>query len=265
MAKDLWHDIDAMGRLAESERSAMDQSAGAAPVRPPRMPGVFPAFPDRDEFAIHAVDSPARVVTGDSYDFFFVSDDVLAVMISDVSGKGIPAALLMGVTKSMVRNLSSISESPADTLTRVNQILHQTRLGAMYATVFLGWYDTRTGLLRYVNGGHPLPYRIDRAGKISTFGRVTGPILGILDVEAYSQKEEQLEVGDRLVLYTDGVTEATCPEGNFFGAEGLTRLLERHGEEPVNRLAELIVREICDYQGAHHHDDATLVAFHRRK
>ena len=255
-----------MGRLAESDKTAEDQSRGGTPVRPPRSPGAFPPFPERNEFEIHAVDSPAKVVTGDSYDFFFVSDDVLALMIADVSGKGSPAALLMGVTKSMVRNLSSVSDSPADTLTRVNQILNETRLGAMYATVFLGWYDTRTGLLRYVNGGHPLPYRIDREGKISTFGQVTGPILGILEVESYSQQEEQIEVGDRLVLYTDGVPEAMSPENEEYGEKRFYKLVQDNGSKNSNQFVNILVGQLEEWkQDCEQSDDITICTFRRQE
>ncbi len=254
-----------MGRLAESEQSARELCRGARPVRTPATPGVFPAFPDRSEFEIHAVDSPARVVTGDSYDFFFVQDDVLAVMIADVSGKGVPAALLMGVTKSMVRSLSSISRSPAETLTRINKILHETQLGAMYLTVFLCWYETRTGRLKYVNGGHPRPYRIDAQGAVSPFGEVTGSILGILDVDEYAEREETLGVDERLVLYTDGVTEAVNPAGEFFGCERFSKLLSSLAREPVDRLSEQVIGKICDFQGPRHHDDATMLALERKR
>lgn len=264
MMRNLWTDIDALARLARSERVAEHESHLAPAARRPILREGLSDSLERGDLAIHAVDSPARVVTGDSYDFFFVTDDVLAVMMADVSGKGIPAALLMGVTQSMVRNLSSVSESPGDTLTRVNRILHETHLGAMYVTIFLGWYEARNGTMRYANAGHPTPYRIDHGGRVSEFGAATGPLLGILDVERYAEGEGCLEVGDRLVLYTDGVTEARDPVGAFFGRGRLENLLSRCASMPVRRLCEIVAGEVDAFQAHRRQDDATLLALHRK-
>jgi sigma-B regulation protein RsbU (phosphoserine phosphatase) len=260
----LWTDLEAMSRLARSQQEAEEESSGGPPIRAPQSRHVFPAFPEREEFDIHAVDSPARVVTGDSYDFFFVSENTLAFMVADVSGKGIPAALLVGVTRSMVRNLSAVSLSPGDTLTRVNRILHQTELGPMYVTIFLGWYDTCTGHLQYANAGHPLPYRVSSRGQVASFGQVTGPILGILDVKRYAEEEERLEPGDRLVLYTDGVTEAAAPSGEFYGPDLLADVLGRCAGEPADRLCERVMGDVLAFRGDQQQDDATLLALHRK-
>jgi sigma-B regulation protein RsbU (phosphoserine phosphatase) len=134
----------------------------------------------------------------------------------------------------------------------------------MYVTIFLGWYDTRTGALRYANAGHPTPYRIDRSGRVTEFGAATGPLLGILDVERYSEGEGCLEVGDRLVLYTDGVTEACDPVGAFFGQERLGTLLSRCASMPVKRLCEIVAGEVDAFQAHRRQDDATLLALHRK-
>ncbi len=263
MMTNLWTDIDAIARLAHSEQQAADASRGhsAVPITPP--PGTFPPFPDHREFDIHAVDSPARVVTGDSYDFFFVNEETLAIVIADVSGKGIPAALLVGVTRSMVRNLSAVSTSPGDTLSRVNRILYQTELGAMYVTIFLGWYNIRTGVLVYANAGHPPPYRVVADGAAVPFGDVTGPILGILDLDQYVTKEARLEVGDKLVLYTDGVTEAIAPNGEFFGAGRLADLLSRNSSQSVDRLCEIVADRVDDFQDHARQDDTTILTLQR--
>jgi sigma-B regulation protein RsbU (phosphoserine phosphatase) len=260
----LWTDLEAMSRLARSQREAEEESSGGPPVRAPHSRRVFPAFPERQEFDIYAVDSPARVVTGDAYDFFFVTEDTLAFMVADVSGKGIPAALLVGVTRSMVRNLSAVSLSPGDTLTRVNRILHETDLGPMYVTIFLGWYDTRTGHLQYANAGHPLPCRLSRSGQVSSFGQVTGPILGILDVKRYAEEEAFLEIGDRLVLYTDGVTEAVGPSGEFYGCDLLANVLGRCAAESAKGLCQRVMGDVLSFRGDQQQDDATLLALHRR-
>ncbi len=261
--KTLWTDLDALARLARSGRDTEEASSDAVPVRGPRSRHAYPAFPDRPEVDIHGADSPARGVAGDSYDYFFVSDDTLAFLIADVSGKGLPAGILMGMTRSMVRNLSSVSESPGEVLTRVNEILYQTELGPMFVTIFLGWLNTRTGDLRYVNAGHPHPYRIDTEGKITPACKTTGPLLGILEVDGYAVREEKLEVGDRLALFTDGVTEAMDSEGEFLGTEGLIPLLEKHAREPVNKLCELILQEVVEFQNHNQQDDATFLLLQR--
>jgi sigma-B regulation protein RsbU (phosphoserine phosphatase) len=263
MMTNLWTDIDAIARLARSGQKAADASNGssAVPITPP--PGTFPPFPDRREFDIHAVDSPARVVTGDSYDFFFVNEETLAIVMADVSGKGIPAALLVGVTRSMVRNLSAVSTSPGDTLSRVNRILYQTELGAMYVTIFLGWYNTRTGTLVYANAGHPQPFRIVSEAVAVPFGEVTGPILGILDLDRYVTKEAELGIGDKLVLYTDGVTEAMAPNGEFYGSGRLADLLSLNGSQPVDRLCEIVADRVDEFQDHQRQDDTTILTLQR--
>jgi phosphoserine phosphatase RsbU/P len=259
----LWTDVEALARLAVSERATArglpGRGVGSAPF-----PAVsFPLFPEREEFAVHAVESPAKLVTGDYYDLFFVSEDRLAIVMADVSGKGVPAAVLKAFTRSMVRNVSTFSLSPADTLTRVNKILHDASLGAMFVTVFLGWYDTRTGALRYANAGHPRPYLIGRDGRISMFGEATGPILGILDVKRYGEGEQPIGEGERLVLYTDGYTEALSPDGDFFGSERLAALLAEHATEPLDRLCELAAKRIDEFQAHQRQDDATILALRR--
>ncbi len=261
--KSLWTDVEALARLARSGRVAEDASSKVKPVRGPRSRHSYPAFPDHLEFDIHGADSPARGVAGDSFDFFFVNDDTLAFLIADVSGKGLPAGILMGVTRSMVRNLTPVSKSPGEVLTRVNEILYQTDLGPMFVTIFLGWYDTRTGALRYTNAGHPHPYLMDGVGNVTPRCKTTGPILGILEVEEYAVREEQLQVGDRLALFTDGVTEAVDPQGEFLGNEGLERILKQHAAEPVNKLCETVIQEVVDYQDSNLQDDATFLLIRR--
>lgn len=261
--KSLWTDVDALARLARSGRDAEDASSEAAPVRGPRSRRSYPAFPDHPEFDIHGADSPARGVAGDSFDFFFVNDHTLALLIADVSGKGLPAGILMGVTRAMVRNLSSVSSSPGQVLTRVNEILYQTDLGPMFVTILLGWYDTRNGALRYSNAGHPHPYRMDGEGSVTPACKATGPLLGILEVDEYPVRDEQLQVGERLALFTDGVTEAMDPQGEFLGTEGLKRILLQHAAKPADQLCDSVIREVVDFQDKNLQDDATFMLIRR--
>lgn len=262
-ADNLWNDVDALTRLALTGQNVELQSGGASSPRGPLPPSAFPPFRNKTGFAVHTAELPAQMVSGDYHDAFLLSDDRLVFVIADVSGKGVPAALLRGFLRSMVRNVSMYSDSPGDTLTRVNRLLYDANLGPMYVTIFLGWYDTKSGALRYANAGHPHPYRINRAGRASKFGEVTGPILGILDIERYDEREDVLGVGERLLLYTDGITEARATNGEFLGDDRLKTVLEEHASDPLGTMCDRILECVNAFQGKKRQDDATLFALQR--
>ena len=209
------------------------------------------------------MDLTARLATGDFCDFFFLSESELALVMADVSGKGVPAAVLRGVTRSVLRNLASKDASPGETLSRLNRILCEANLGSMFLTLFLGQYRSSTGLLRYANAGHPVPFRIGRNGSVEPFGEVTGPILGILDSRAYADREGWLAVGDKLVLFTDGVTEARDPEGNFFAPSRLAACLEGETASAPGALCESLGRSVRAFQQGPGQDDATVLVLQR--
>jgi len=259
----LWTDVEALARLALSDQVA-ERMLESRPGGVPSIQGPFSPFEERDEFEVHSAESPARVVSGDYADHFPVSEKTLALVMADVSGKGTPAALLKGVTRSVLRNVSSCSASPGDTLARVNRILVEADLGSMFVTVFLGWYDIASGTLRYANAGHPLPYLVEAGARVRAFGDVTGPILGILDQVRYEESEERIGAGERLVLYTDGVTEARSPEGGFFGHSRLMRFLSKNGRNSAENLCNLLLRSVDEFQAGRRQDDATLLVLHRK-
>ena len=261
----LWTDVEALARLALSDQIAEKTLVESRSDPAPRIAGAFPSFRQREEFEIHSAESPARVVSGDYSDCFMVSESTLALVMADVSGKGAAAALMKGVTRSVLRNLSSCSNSPGETLTRVNRVLVEAELGSMFVTVFLGWYEIASGMFRYANAGHPLPYLFEPGGRVRAFGDVTGPILGILEQERYEEAQEGIGVGDRLVLYTDGVTEARSPEGGFFGHSRLMRFLAKNGSRPPARLCDLLMRSVDQFQAGRRQDDATLMILHRKR
>jgi sigma-B regulation protein RsbU (phosphoserine phosphatase) len=229
------------------------------------LPGRFPAYPDRPEFQLHAVNMPASQVAGDFFDFFLRDERTLVVVMADVSGKGIPAALFMAVARTVIRNLSVHCHGPAATLTQANKVLLEDNVGSMYVTLFLGWYDTVSGRLRYANAGHPRPYLVDGHGRARPAGEVTGAILGILPDQEYTDGEIHLEPGESLVLYTDGLSEARDPAGEFFGFDRLARLLESLAGEPVDRLCESVVQTIGRFQDREQKDDMTLLALLRTR
>ena len=260
----VWTDVDALARLARSEYKAERDSLGARGSRrgdPETI--LYPPFRDDDRFDFHTVEVPARMVSGDYADGMLLPGGVLAVVMSDVSGKGIPAAVVMGISRSVIRNICAYSDSPGDALTRVHKILFEADLDSMFLSIFLGYLELRSGRFRYANAGHPLPYRIAIDGEVEPFGSVTGPVLGILNVGRYAEDEAHLGRGEALLLYTDGITEAKSPRGEFFGDERLRGLLERHAEEPVAELCARVAEAIEEFQGGVRHDDATLLAVRR--
>jgi sigma-B regulation protein RsbU (phosphoserine phosphatase) len=261
--KTLWDDTNALARLARFECMTERVTREARPVRIPKTRSAYPAFPDHHEFSVHAVESPSRMVTGDSFDYFMVSDEILAVVMADVSGKGLAAAVMVDVTRSLLRHLSAVSSSPADTVSKVNNILYKARLGSMYVTIFLGWYHVKTGKMDYSNCGHPQPFKIGADGSVSRFGEVTDPILGILDVEMDGQQSGELNVGEKLVLYTDGVTEACNPQGEFLGSDRLAGLLSDASSSHPDRLCREVADYVDEFQTNKRYDDATLMALER--
>jgi serine phosphatase RsbU (regulator of sigma subunit) len=249
--------------LARWERATRREAASSTRTQGAIPAGPFPPFPTLPDLEIHAADITSRLATGDFCDFFFLSSSELAVVMADVSGKGVPAAVLRGVTRSVLRNLASAEVSPGATLTRLNRILCEADLGSMFLTLYLGQYRVSTGLLRYANAGHPLPYRMGRDDAVQAWGEVTGPILGILESSTYADREEYLAPGDGMLLLTDGVTEARSPAGEFFATKELPRCLEASVRLPLDVLCRVLGEKVRAFQGGAFQDDATVLALRR--
>ncbi len=263
MVGDLRRYMETHTRELAARESVESELRVARRIQNSLLPGRFPAYPDRPEFELHAVNMPAAQVAGDFFDFFLRDRRTLVLVMADVSGKGIPAALFMAVARTVIRNLTPHCNGPAATLRRANEVLREDNMGSMYVTLFLGWYDTVSGRLRYANAGHPRPYKVDGAGTATRVGEVSGPMLGILPDLEYSDGEVKLEPGESLVLYTDGLSEARDPAGEFFGFERLGRLIESHAAEPVDHLCETVARAVGRFQDREQRDDITLLALRR--
>jgi sigma-B regulation protein RsbU (phosphoserine phosphatase) len=259
MATNLWRDVDALMRLSRSAR-ALEGDPGSGAAETPADGDEFLPASEHGTFVIATRELPARVVSGDLVDAFQLPDGAVALLIADVSGKGIPAGVLRAFTRSIVRHVAHCSASPGETLVRVNAILHDARLDAMFVSLFLGWLDPATGLLRYANAGHPSPLRVVPGGRPTPFGSATGPILGILDVRVFGTEETRLTPGETIVLYTDGVIEARGTTGRFLGSGPLAELVARHSSDPVDTLCEAVAGTVDTFQDGHRHDDATLLA-----
>ena len=227
------------------------------------LPKTFPPFPERKEFDLYGKNGPARFVAGDFFDFFFVNGNTLVFTIADVSGKGIPAAMFMVIARTLIRNITSSGKSPSETLEATNKILFDGNERGMFVTLFLGYYDLRSGTVWYVNAGHHQPYCIDRSGKVRKFGRVTGTILGISEDLKYEAAKETLALGETLILYTDGFPEARTPSGEFLNEKRFQAFLEGHAQESVMALCEKVFQEAMDFQQQKPTDDLTILSLRR--
>jgi len=223
------------------------------------LPLEFPAFPDRTEFDVHATLVPAREVGGDFYDFFLVDEDRLCVCIGDVSGKGVPAALFMAVTKTLIKSRASNDSSPASILTHVNNEISRQNEASMFVTIFLGVLDLRSGSFTYTNAGHNPPYIKTRSGDLVRLDKRHGPVIGALEDMVYGEDRVELSVGDTLILYTDGVTEAMNVEGELYEEERLVRSLSQESDT-VEALVSSTVEEVWLFEGeAQQADDVTVL------
>jgi phosphoserine phosphatase RsbU/P len=189
------------------------------------LPKTFPAFPDRKEIEIFAKMIPAKEVGGDLFDFFFVDKYRLGVVIGDVSGKGIASALLMAVTKTLLK-ATAFKGMPADTiLSEVNNIIVEESPSNMFITIFYGVLDTRSGSFEYSNGGHNPPYLISVDGKVKQLDNVGGLMIGAFKDAPYESNVIMMKSGESLLFYTDGVTESFNKEGEEFSETRLQNIL----------------------------------------
>ena len=224
------------------------------------LPHDFPPFPERTEFDLYAVMNPAREVGGDFYDYYLIDEDHLGLVIADVSGKGIPAALFMMVSKSMIKSFASVTTSPAAILSKVNDMICTNNRLDMFVTVWVGILQLSTGKLVAANAGHEYPVLKRADGRFELIKDRHGLVIGGMSGVPYTQYELQLAPGDKLFLHTDGVTEAGDSEHHMFGKE---RMLEALNTEPEASPEKLLknVRQAVDafVQDAEQFDDLTML------
>jgi sigma-B regulation protein RsbU (phosphoserine phosphatase) len=225
------------------------------------LPKKFPPFPERSEMDIYATLIPAKEVGGDLYDFFLLDGDHLFFSIGDVSGKGVPAALFMAVTKTLMKGMAERDLSPSDLLEAVNGELCRDNDTSMFVTIFCGVLDLKTGRLRCTGAGHPAPVLVRSKGEPEPLTIGQGFLLGALEGVAYKTTEIVLAPGDLLLLYTDGVTEAQNTNREFYGEERLRRIAALRTEGGPSALVDAVVADVRSFAGeAPQYDDITLLA-----
>ncbi|HEX8751627.1 MAG TPA: SpoIIE family protein phosphatase, partial [Nitrospira sp.] len=249
---------------AEKERIGSELRI-ASEIQKSILPRTFPPFPDRADFEIYATTIPALEMGGDFYDFFLIDDNRLGVVIADVSGKGVPAAIFMAVSRSLIKATALASVSPTECLEHVNRLLYPDNDSAMFVTVFYGILHTDTGELEFSNGGHNVPYVIG-GDRIVPVGQPDGMALGVLGDARYQTSRMSLKAGETLVLYTDGVTEAMDAQNHFFSTPRFEQTLQRlAGQRPVHLLTKLVEDVQAFSSGALQADDITLLALQYRQ
>ena len=231
------------------------------------LPNVFPPYPNRTEFDIWAGMKTAKEVGGDFYDFYLIGEDKLAFLIADVSGKGIPAALFMMTSKTMLKNLAESGMEVNDVFTRANEQLCENNEAGMFVTAWMGILDLNTGLLSYANAGHNPPLVKHGDGKFEYLKSRAGFVLAGMDGISYRKNELQLEPGDIIYLYTDGVTEATDKNEKLYGDERLQNLLNGFTADSSEEICRAVKADVDRFVGeAPQFDDITMlcVEFNRK-
>lgn len=244
---------------AEKERIGAELDV-AKHIQSSMLPCIFPPFPDRSEFDIYATMTPAKEVGGDFYDFFMVDERHLAIVMADVSGKGIPAALFMVIGKTLIKDHTQPGADLGQVFTQVNNILCDSNSEGMFITAFEGVLDLATGELRFVNAGHEMPF-VSRAGAAFEPQKIrAGFVLAGMEDMKYKAGVLQLEPGDKLFQYTDGVTEATNTANELYGMKRLEATLSALSHSDPEEILSGIKRDIDEFVGeAPQFDDITML------
>ena len=229
------------------------------------LPRIFPPFPEE---AVHmdiaASMNAAKDVGGDFYDFFRIDDDRIGFTIADVSGKGVPAAIFMAVCRTLIRATGIRGVSPSECITYSNDLLSQESVNYMFVTIFYGIYNIRTGEVTYTNAGHNPPYLMKANGTVEILPMSKDIVAGAINGFQFSEETFQLERGDTLLLFTDGVTEAIDPDENEYDNERLKKLLQQCGKLSCQEIVDAVKADVKAFAGnAEQSDDITLMAMKR--
>ena len=246
---------------AEKERISAELNV-ATQIQADMLPRIFPPFPERNEFDLYASMNPAKEVGGDFYDFFMIDDDHLGLVMADVSGKGVPAALFMVIAKTLIKNraLSGNYSGPGEVLADANNQLCEGNEAELFVTVWFGILTLSTGHVIFASGGHEYPafYRLEEGFRIEKDKH--GMPLATMEGLKFRETETDLKPGERLFLYTDGVTEATNSEQELFGEKRMIESLQRHSKDSIEDMLLNVRKDIDAFVGdAPQFDDLTML------
>ena len=231
----------------------------AATIQESMIPHLFPPYPDRNEFDLYASMNAAKEVGGDFYDFFLIDDDHLCLIMADVSGKGVPACLFMMMSKTILQNCALLGKSAAEILELTNEALCTNNSVEMFVTVWLGILEISTGIIIAANAGHEYP-ALKKGERFELLKDVHGLVLGGLDGVKYREYTIQMEPGDKLFLYTDGVPEATDKEMKMFGTERMLASLNSTRDSSAEEILSRIGKDMKDFVKVEEQfDDVTML------
>jgi len=252
-------------RDREQLLSVRNDLSTAARIQQSILPQKFPPFPDRSEVDVYAQMTPAKEVGGDFYDFFFLDQDRLAFLIGDVSGKGVPAAIFMAVSRTLLKAIATQVVNPGESLRRLNQLLIPESNGRMFVTIFYGILNTRTGDVQFSFGAHNPPFIKRKEGEVERISHESGFLLGMMDDMEYDVHKVTLRPGDTILLYTDGVTEAMNGNAELFEESRLVEALRRTNGAPLPEMLKGIQDDLVRFAaGTTQSDDITMLALQYR-
>jgi sigma-B regulation protein RsbU (phosphoserine phosphatase) len=257
MASDLREYISTLKRTTAEKERMLKELEIAKGIQQSFLPESAPVLPG---FDLEGFNLPALEVGGDFYDFIPLDSDHFGLVIADVSGKGVPAALFMALSRTLIRASASSIEDPVSSIREANHHIFDDSKTSMFVTLFYAVLDCRAKTLMFVNAGHNPPIHIGAASSRVTLLNAKGIALGVLDEIALDSVNIQLRTGDVIVLYTDGVTEATNEQDEEFGDERLTRCVEREKTHTSKEIIAAIVEEVTTFAGTRpQHDDITIM------
>jgi sigma-B regulation protein RsbU (phosphoserine phosphatase) len=251
--------------IAARERIASELGV-AHGIQANMLPSLVSISSHKDKFDLYASMTPAKEVGGDFYDFFMTDDFHVVLVVADVAGKGVPAALFMMVARTLIKNEARMGDEPHNVLERANGALCEGNGECMFVTAFIAAYDIRTGLLRYANAGHNPPLVIKSDGEVCFLSSPPSLVLAIDEDARYTSRDITIEPGDSLLLYTDGVTEAIDDKGELFSEARLasTAAFPAKDLKTARAIVERVSKELQKFVGdAEQSDDITMLAFVR--
>ena len=283
--KELRESFSKLRNEVETRKEIESEIKIAAEVQHSILPNITSKY-IRPEFTLYAALEAAKDAAGDFYDFFYLDDGRLALVLADVSGKGITAALFMAFAKTVLRNICPGEKDPSEALIKANKILVTDNIRCMFVTVFLCYYNIDTGELIYANAGHHeaiilndrpdinfsrmknLTKRFDKlssAISLNTFGNLNNIPLGVIEDATYISGNKRLNFGDSVICYTDGVSEAISPEEEEYGEERLYKLLKKNRSLKPSELSNAIIKDVKDFEERNRFDDITVLIFKRNE
>ena len=260
LTREMDHYTDKIKKITSEKERIETELNLANEIQMAALPQEFPPYPSRKDFDLYASMDPAREVGGDFYDFFLIDEDHLYLLMADVSGKGVPAALFMMAAKITLTDIVNTGRSPGEILKDVNNSLYMHNPSEMFVTAWLGILDLKTGILKAANAGHEYPIVKKGDGDFKVVRDEHGFVLGGMEDSLYREYEISLDPGSKIFLYTDGLLEASDEEGNMFGTERTLEELNRTKDESPKEIIENIKAKVQDFvNGREAFDDLTLM------